>query len=102
MNSRLNGLGLFVFSSRLFLCRTASLMAAWIACCHSFIRQEVGMSQNSKLDGKTAVVTGAASGIGRAIAFTLAGAGAAVAIADLNQSGADAVAEEIRAKGGKA
>ncbi|SAL02450.1 3-hydroxybutyrate dehydrogenase [Caballeronia ptereochthonis] len=60
------------------------------------------MSSNGKLDGKTAVVTGAASGIGRAIAFTLAGAGAAVAIADLNQAGADAVAEEIRAKGGKA
>lgn len=60
------------------------------------------MSQNGKLDGKTAVVTGAASGIGRAIAFTLADAGAAVAIADLNQAGADAVAAEIRAKGGKA
>ncbi|GJH11673.1 3-hydroxybutyrate dehydrogenase [Caballeronia sp. EK] len=60
------------------------------------------MSSNGKLDGKTAVVTGAASGIGRAIAFTLAGAGAAVAIADLNQAGADAVAEEIRGQGGKA
>ena len=60
------------------------------------------MSSNGKLDGKTAVVTGAASGIGRAIAFTLAGAGAAVAIADLNQAGADAVAAEIRGNGGKA
>src|SRR5215469_4036801 len=60
------------------------------------------MSSNGKLDGKTAVVTGAASGIGRAIALTLAGEGAAVAIADLNQAGADAVAEEIRGKGGKA
>ncbi|MDR5771851.1 MULTISPECIES: 3-hydroxybutyrate dehydrogenase [unclassified Caballeronia] len=60
------------------------------------------MSQNGKLDGKTAVVTGAASGIGRAIAITLAQAGAAVAIADLNQSGADTVAAEIREKGGKA
>jgi 3-hydroxybutyrate dehydrogenase len=60
------------------------------------------MSSNGQLDGKTAVVTGAASGIGRAIAFTLAGAGAAVAIADLNQAGADAVAAEIRGNGGKA
>jgi len=68
----------------------------------SSTEQECRMSSNGKLDGKTAVVTGAASGIGRAIAFTLAGAGAAVAIADLNQAGADAVAEEIRGKGGKA
>ncbi len=60
------------------------------------------MSQNGKLDGKMAVVTGAASGIGRAIALTLANAGAAVAVADLNQSGADAAAEEIRGKGERA
>jgi 3-hydroxybutyrate dehydrogenase len=60
------------------------------------------MSLNTKLDGKVAVVTGAASGIGKQIALTLADAGAAVAIADLNQGGADAVAEEIRGKGGRA
>jgi len=60
------------------------------------------LSLNTKLDGKVAVVTGAASGIGKQIALTLAQAGAAVAIADLNQSGADAVAEEIKAAGGKA
>ena len=40
-----------------------------------------------KLAGKVAVITGAASGIGRSIAQTLAGAGAAVAIADLNLDG---------------
>ena len=50
----------------------------------------------STLNGKTAVVTGAASGIGKEIALELAKAGAAVAIADLNQDGANAVAEEIR------
>ncbi|AKM32683.2 3-hydroxybutyrate dehydrogenase [Pandoraea faecigallinarum] len=61
------------------------------------------MSQSvNQLNGKVAVVTGAASGIGKEIALTLARAGAAIAIADLNQQGADAVAEEIRAAGGKA
>ncbi|WP_080757204.1 3-hydroxybutyrate dehydrogenase [Burkholderia gladioli] len=56
----------------------------------------------SNLTGKTAVVTGAASGIGKEIALELAKAGAAVAIADLNQDGANAVAEQIKAAGGKA
>jgi len=40
-----------------------------------------------KLDGKVAVVTGAASGLGRASATRFAGEGAAVVIADLNQEG---------------
>ena len=40
-----------------------------------------------RLDGKTAVVTGGASGIGRAVATTLAQAGAQVLIGDINQSG---------------
>lgn len=56
----------------------------------------------SNLNGKVAVVTGAASGIGKEIALTLSRAGAAVAIADLNQTGADAVAREIEQAGGKA
>ena len=60
------------------------------------------LSLNTKLDGKVAVVTGAASGIGKQIALTLAQAGAAVAIADLNQNGANTVAEEIKSAGGKA
>jgi 3-hydroxybutyrate dehydrogenase len=56
----------------------------------------------NSLQGKTAIVTGAASGIGKAIALIYAQAGAAVAIADLNQEGADAVAREIEAAGGRA
>jgi 3-hydroxybutyrate dehydrogenase len=59
-------------------------------------------SLNMSLNGKTAVVTGAASGIGKEIAVTLAAQGAAVAIADLNLAGAQAVADEIRKSGGKA
>ncbi|WP_063589516.1 3-hydroxybutyrate dehydrogenase [Achromobacter ruhlandii] len=56
----------------------------------------------SNLNGKVAVVTGAASGIGKEIALTLSRAGAAVAIADPDQAGADAVAREIEQAGGKA
>jgi 3-hydroxybutyrate dehydrogenase len=59
-------------------------------------------SLNTSLNGKAAVVTGAASGIGKEIALTLAAQGAAVAIADLNLDGAQAVADQIRASGGKA
>ncbi|SEB25064.1 3-hydroxybutyrate dehydrogenase [Paraburkholderia sartisoli] len=59
-------------------------------------------SSNTSLNGKVAVITGAASGIGKQIALTLSAAGAAIAIADLNQAGADAVAGEINEAGGKA
>jgi 3-hydroxybutyrate dehydrogenase len=55
-----------------------------------------------KLKDKVAVVTGAASGIGKAIALRYAQEGARVAIADLNFDAANAVAAEINAAGGKA
>jgi NAD(P)-dependent dehydrogenase (short-subunit alcohol dehydrogenase family) len=47
------------------------------------------------LTGKNALVTGAASGIGEAIAFALAGAGAFVYVADLDAAGGARVAGEI-------
>jgi 3-hydroxybutyrate dehydrogenase len=47
------------------------------------------------IKGKVAVVTGAASGIGKEIARTYVRAGAKVVIADLNQAGADAAAAEL-------
>jgi len=52
--------------------------------------------------GKVAIVTGAASGIGAAVAKALARDGARVVLADLDIKGADDVAELIRAAGGKA
>jgi 2-keto-3-deoxy-L-fuconate dehydrogenase len=54
------------------------------------------------LSGKEAVVTGAGSGIGRAVALLLATQGARVTILDINEDNAHAVAEEIEAAGGKA
>jgi 2-deoxy-D-gluconate 3-dehydrogenase len=54
------------------------------------------------LSGKGAVVTGGAMGIGQAIAFRLAEAGAGVIIADIAAKEARDTADEIKAKGGKA
>jgi NAD(P)-dependent dehydrogenase (short-subunit alcohol dehydrogenase family) len=53
-------------------------------------------------EGKVALVTGAASGIGRATARALAREGAAVLIADLQREAGEAAAAEIRAAGGRA
>jgi len=55
-----------------------------------------------KLQDKCAIVTGAASGIGREIALTYAREGAKVAIADLNEQAAEATAKEIHRAGGQA
>ena len=58
-----------------------------------------------RLDGKVAIVTGAGgrgNSIGRAYAMGLVDAGASVVVADLNGEGAQKVADEITAAGGKA
>ena len=55
-----------------------------------------------KLEDKSAIITGAASGIGKEIAVIFAREGAKVAIADLNKDAADATANEINAGGGVA
>ncbi|MBJ2121938.1 glucose 1-dehydrogenase [Arthrobacter sp. MSA 4-2] len=54
------------------------------------------------LEGKVALITGAASGMGKAMAVGFAGEGAHVVIADLNLDGAKEAAEAIRATGGSA
>ena len=55
-----------------------------------------------KLEKKVAVITGAASGIGRATAIRFAGEGAAVVIADLNCEGGDAAVRDCKENGGNA
>ncbi|MBW8466200.1 SDR family NAD(P)-dependent oxidoreductase, partial [Acidovorax sp.] len=55
-----------------------------------------------KLDGKVAIVTGAGAGLGAECARSLARHGARVAVVDINLEGAQSVAAEIKAGGGKA
>src|SRR6202047_4076625 len=55
-----------------------------------------------RLKDKSAIITGAPSGIGKNIALVFAREGAKVAIADLDKDAAEATAKEIRARGGEA
>ncbi len=54
------------------------------------------------MNDKVVLVTGAASGIGRATALRFAGVGAAVVVADVNSDGANEVADTIQGSGGSA
>jgi NAD(P)-dependent dehydrogenase (short-subunit alcohol dehydrogenase family) len=62
----------------------------------------MGMATGAQFDGKTALVTGAGSGIGEAIARALAARGARVVIADLDLEPAQRVAKAIGGDGGVA
>tara|TARA_Y100000590_G_scaffold450955_1_gene591498 strand:- start:82 stop:822 length:741 start_codon:yes stop_codon:yes gene_type:complete len=55
-----------------------------------------------ELNGKIALITGGAQGIGRTISEELAGQGAHVILGDVNLEGAEKTAEELKGKGGKA
>ncbi|MFH0760196.1 MAG: SDR family NAD(P)-dependent oxidoreductase [Bacteroidota bacterium] len=54
------------------------------------------------LKNKVAIITGATSGIGRAIALVFAGNGATVVVDGIDEEGGNKVVEEIRSSGGKA
>lgn len=54
------------------------------------------------MNGKNVVITGAAGGLGKATALTLAKAGAGVAVLDMNRDGVQAVVDEIKKIGGNA
>lgn len=53
------------------------------------------------MEGKTAIITGAAHGIGKGIAARLAAEGCAVGILDFDRAGAEATAEALRATGAR-
>ena len=57
---------------------------------------------DKKLSGKTAVITGASKGLGKAMAFALAGAGAKLALVSRNKEQLQSVANEVRKLGTEA
>ncbi len=57
---------------------------------------------SKQFNGKAVVVTGGASGIGKAAAYRFADEGAQVCVADLNLAGAETVAQALRDSGAEA
>jgi NAD(P)-dependent dehydrogenase (short-subunit alcohol dehydrogenase family) len=62
----------------------------------------MGMAESGALKGRVAIITGAATGIGRASALLFARAGARVALADLREPELGRTVSEVRAAGGEA
>jgi NAD(P)-dependent dehydrogenase (short-subunit alcohol dehydrogenase family) len=60
------------------------------------------MQERGRLDGKTAIITGAASGIGRATAILFAREGAKLALADVNEKGLEETSKLVKGEGGEA
>jgi meso-butanediol dehydrogenase/(S,S)-butanediol dehydrogenase/diacetyl reductase len=60
------------------------------------------MTKRGRLDGKTAIITGAASGIGRATAILFAREGAKLALADVNEKGLEETLNLVKREGGEA
>jgi len=54
------------------------------------------------LENKVAIITGAGSGIGKAISLLYANEGAKIIVSDINEKGGNETVSEIKAKGGEA
>src|SRR5215472_5035556 len=76
--------------------------AAGPGCCLSAAVSRQGSYGMSRFEGKVAIVTGGAQGIGAAIVHRLAGEGAAVAVVDLTAERAQPTADEVVKNGGRA
>jgi NAD(P)-dependent dehydrogenase (short-subunit alcohol dehydrogenase family) len=83
--------------------RRLGCVAAALGCSPSAAAPQgvAGSLGTGRMDGKAAIVTGAANGIGRAVALVLAEQGCAVTIADRDIETGEQVAEHIRAHGGR-
>src|SRR3954452_5800816 len=68
----------------------------------TYLPEDAPVSQAFDLTGRVAVVTGAASGIGRSTAYVLSGAGATVVLGDIDEGGVKTVADELAARGATA
>ena len=68
----------------------------------SVIANDKAVKAQGRLQDKVTIITGAASGMGKAEAVRFANEGAKVVVADLNLEGAQLVAEEIKEQGGQA
>jgi 3-oxoacyl-[acyl-carrier protein] reductase len=66
------------------------------------LTDDIPAGQAFDLTGQVAVLTGAASGIGRATALVLSGAGATVVLGDIDGPGVEATVKEIDGRGGRA